>query len=77
MAVRRMRGTEQILAVHPLADASVTHFALDNVLYHRRNISVVWDPDGALFRPRMVCFVLFLVFYSGESQNDQRFPYIL
>merc|ERR1712118_69319 len=35
-----------LLVVQPLADESVTYFALDNLLYHTSNISVVWDPNG-------------------------------
>ena len=38
-----------LLVLHPLADDSVTHFALDNVNYHRHNISVIWDPQGTVY----------------------------
>ena len=36
-----------LLVVQPLADpATVKYFALDNVFYHGKNISVIYDSDG-------------------------------
>ena len=34
-----------MLLINPLA-AGLSYFALDNVLYHGRSISVAWDADG-------------------------------
>jgi len=35
-----------LLTLVPLADASIEHFVLDNLAYHGRNVTVVWDPQG-------------------------------
>ena len=41
------------LSVEPLADpATISHFALDNVFYHGRNITVAWDPEGTRYQHR-------------------------
>jgi len=34
------------LVIQPLADKSVTYFALDNVFYHGHNVSVAFDAAG-------------------------------
>jgi len=38
-----------LLVVQPLADSTITHFALDNLAYHGRNVSVLWDPLGTVY----------------------------
>ena len=53
-----------LLVVRPLADASVSYFALDNLLYHGRNISVLYDPDGARWGAKSGCKGL-CVFVDG------------
>jgi hypothetical protein len=52
------------LVVQPSADAqTVTHFALDNLYYHGRNLSVIYDPEGAVW-PAAGCVGL-CVFVDG------------
>ena len=53
-----------LLTLVPLADASVTHFVLDNLAYHGRNVTVVWDP-GATQWPAVDCKGL-CVFIDGK-----------
>jgi F5/8 type C domain len=38
------------LAVHPLVPASWDYFAVENVAYHGRNISILWDRDGSHYQ---------------------------
>ena len=39
-----------VLVVQPSADPdAIAYFALDNLLYHGRNVSVVYDPDGKIW----------------------------
>lgn len=55
------------LVVSPLADTNAfTWFALDNVLYHGRNISVLYDPTGT--RWNAACDG-FCVFVDGKLAN--------
>jgi hypothetical protein len=35
--------------ISPLAPASWTHFAVENVAYHGHNLSIVWDRDGTAY----------------------------
>jgi hypothetical protein len=35
--------------IAPLAPASWTHFAVENVAYHGHNLSIVWDADGSAY----------------------------
>ena len=52
------------LVVQPSADAAeITHFALDSLLYHGRNLSVIYDPEGAVW-PAAGCVGL-CVFVDG------------
>lgn len=37
------------LVIHPLIPDSWDYFAVENVAYHGRNISVVWDRDGSRY----------------------------
>ena len=44
-----------LLVIHPLADpTSIKYFALDNLAYHGKNISVFWDPEGTQW-PKTGC----------------------
>ena len=52
IGLRAMMG--DLLLLQPLADKSVTYFALDNVAYHGRNLSVLWDPQGTRY-PKAGC----------------------
>ncbi|MGW0521919.1 discoidin domain-containing protein [Crossiella sp. NPDC003009] len=36
--------------LHPLTPADWTHFALENLPYHGRNLTVLWDKDGAKYK---------------------------
>ena len=38
------------LSVHPLVPDSWDHFAVENVAYHGRNISILWDRDGSHYQ---------------------------
>lgn len=38
------------LVVHPLVPASWDYFAVENVAYHGRNISILWDRDGSHYQ---------------------------
>jgi hypothetical protein len=38
------------LVVHPLVPASWDYFAVENVAYHGRNISIIWDRDGSHYQ---------------------------
>jgi hypothetical protein len=57
-----------LLVVHPLADETVGYFALDNLYYHRHNISVLWDPNGTQW-PHAGCDGL-CVFVDGKIANQ-------
>ena len=39
-----------LLTVHPLADASITYFAVDNLLYHGYDLTIFWDTDGRRYK---------------------------
>jgi len=39
----------KILAIHPLADETITYFALDNLAYHGHNLTVAWDLKGGRY----------------------------
>ena len=54
----------ELLVMHPLADDSIKCFALDNLAYHGRNLSVVWDPKGHQW-PKIGCEGL-CVFLDGQ-----------
>ena len=41
---------DDTLEVHPMLPASWDHFALDDVRYHGRRVSVLWDHDGTRYR---------------------------
>ena len=43
-----------LLVIWPLADSSISHFALDNLAYHGHNVSVFWDPNGTAY-PKAGC----------------------
>ncbi len=61
-----------ILVVHPLADSTITHFALDNVAYHGHNVSVIWDLDASIYTAsgcRGFC-----VFVDGKIANHSAAP---
>lgn len=55
-----------LLVIHPLADDTIKYFALDNVNYHGRNVSVLWDPQGSQW-PAAACKVR--PFFKGPSQR--------
>ncbi|HXM02181.1 MAG TPA: discoidin domain-containing protein, partial [Chthoniobacterales bacterium] len=38
------------LVIHPLVPASWDYFAVENVAYHGRNISILWDRDGSHYQ---------------------------
>ena len=48
----------------PLADASIEHFALDNLAYHGHNLTIIWDQHGDVW-PRAGCSGLCL-FVDGK-----------
>ena len=41
--------TGDTVRIDPLAPASWTHFAVENVAYHGHNLSMVWDRDGTTY----------------------------
>ena len=57
-----------LLTIHPLADATIDFFALDNVFYHERNISVVWDASGHRW-PQSGCGKGMCVFVDQKIVN--------
>jgi hypothetical protein len=40
-------SADDVLEVNPLADASITYFRADQILYHGHNVSIQWDADGS------------------------------
>ena len=56
-----------LLVLHPLADSTVSFFALDSVAYHGHNLSVFWDPQGTQW-PKAGCKGLCL-FVDGKLAN--------
>ena len=41
---------DSLIEVNPLAPADWAYFALDDVLYHGRRVSIIWDRDGTRYR---------------------------
>ena len=63
LGIRAVLGA--LLVVRPLADATVSYFALDNLAYHGHNISVLYDPNGARWGAKSGCKGL-CVFVDGK-----------
>ena len=65
VGLRALLGS--LLIVQPLADPEVVnYFALDNVLYHGKNLSVIWDPEGTQW-PKVGCKG-FCVYIDGKQE---------
>jgi hypothetical protein len=48
LGLRPQDGTT--LRIQPLVDASWDHYAVENVAYHGRNVTVLWDKNGTYYR---------------------------
>ncbi|MDR4215808.1 hypothetical protein FO492_23235, partial [Bacillus paralicheniformis] len=48
LGIRPRQGDQVRLS--PLVPSTWDHFAVENVAYHGRNLTVVWDRDGHVYR---------------------------